>query len=60
MIYHNPLDQTHDKYTSLSASIPSVTSVQGRLKHHKDLWLNELEPSSFVAVIIKEGYRLPF
>jgi hypothetical protein len=30
------------------------------LKRHENYWLNELEPSSFVAGIITEGYRLPF
>ena len=34
--------------------------MQGRLKQHKDFWLNELEPSTFVRGIVTEGYRLPF
>ena len=38
----------------------SVESVQGWLKQHETFWLNELEPSSFVAGIITGGYRLPF
>ena len=38
----------------------SVPSVQGRLKQYERFWLDELEPSSFVAGIITEGYRLPF
>ena len=42
------------------AAVPPVTSVQGRLKHNEHFWLNELEPSSFVAGIISEGYHLPF
>ena len=46
--------------TSQSAAIPSIPSVQGRLKEHEKFWLDELEPSSFVAGIISEGYRLPF
>ena len=37
----------------------SVPSVQGLLKQHERFWLDELEPSSFVAVIVTEGYRLP-
>ena len=45
--------------TSQSATIPSIPSVQGRLKWHEKFWLDELEPSSFVAGIISEGYRLP-
>ena len=39
---------------------PSVVSVQEWLKQHKKFRLNELEPSSFVAGIITECYRLPF
>ena len=35
-------------------------SVQGRLKKNSEFWLNELEPSSFVAGIVTDGYRLPF
>ena len=46
--------------TSQSAAIPSIPSVQGRLKEHEKFWLDELEPSSFLAGIISEGYRLPF
>ena len=45
---------------SQSAASPSVASVQGRLKQHKNFWLNELEPSSFVVGFITEGYHLPF
>ena len=60
MICHNLLDQVPDTLEPLAATTPSVTSVQGRLKQHEDFWLHELEPSSFVAGIISEGYRLPF
>ncbi len=35
-------------------------SVQGRLRKNMDFWLNELEPSSFVAEIVSVGYCLPF
>ena len=44
---------------SAALSQPCIT-VQGSLKEHKSFWLNELEPFSFVAIIITEGYRLPF
>ena len=40
---------------SRSDPSPSVVSVQGRLKQHENFWLNELEPSAFVAGIITEG-----
>jgi hypothetical protein len=46
---------------SQSAAVAEpVPSVQGRLKQHERFWLDELEPSSFVAGIVTEGYRLPF
>ena len=59
MSCQDPLSMVHAS-TKLDTLNPSVVSVQGRLKKHKDFWLNELEPSSFVAGIITEGYRLPF
>ena len=59
VICHNSLDWFPDTLEPLAATTPSVTSVQGRLKQHEDFWLHELEPSSFVAGISSEGYRLP-
>ena len=35
-------------------------SVQGRLKSHAAFWLEELDPSEFVANIVTSGYRLLF
>ena len=35
-------------------------SVQGRLKSHAAFWLEELDPSEFVADIVTSRYRLPF
>ena len=35
-------------------------SVQGRLESHAAFWLEELDPSKFVADIVTSGYRLPF
>ena len=46
--------------TRLDTLNPSVVSVQGQLKQHENFWLNELEPSSFIAGIITEDYCLPF
>ena len=55
----DPLNPLHAS-TRSGAVNPPVVSVQGRLKQHENFWLNELEPPSFVAGIITEGYRLPF
>ena len=45
----------------LSVSYNSVYSLcSGAVKMARKVWLNELEPSSFVAGIISESYRLPF
>lgn len=46
MICQDPSDV---KCASQSAAIPSV---QGQLKQHEMFWLDELEPSSFVAGIV--------
>jgi hypothetical protein len=43
-----------------AAIIEFVPSVQGRLKQHERFWIDELDPSSFVADIVIEDYRLPF
>ena len=48
---------TQSQIAAISKSVPSV---QERLKQHESFWLDELEPSSFVAGIITVGYRLPF
>ena len=48
---------TQSQIAAISKSVPSV---QGRLKQHESFWLDELEPSSFVAGIVTVGYRLPF
>jgi hypothetical protein len=43
-----------------AAIIEFAPSVQGRLKQQKRFWLDEVDPSSFVADIVTEDYRLPF
>ena len=40
--------------------IVTCLTMQGRLKENSDFWLNELEPSSFVADIVTKDYSLPF
>ena len=51
-----------ESYADADLKIASVQypSVQGRLRKNVDFWLNEFEPSTFVAEIVSVGYRLPF
>lgn len=56
----DPLNPLHASTRSGAVNPPVVQAVQGWLKQHENFWLNELEPPSFVAGIITEGYCLPF
>ena len=51
-----PIYEAGEMHTS---KIPK-SSVQGRLRKKADFWLKELECSSFVKVVVTEGYRIPF
>ena len=47
-------------HAEAQSELSQCVTVQGRLKENSDFWLNELEPSSFVADIVTKGYSLPF